>query len=187
MVKVLIVYATDYGSTKKMAEVVAEGVRSVADVNCVLRPAAETSEEDFVSSDAVIFGSPVHMGSLDWNLKKLIDTVCSKLWMKDAMVGKVGAVFATGGGFGGAGAGAELTMLSLLTNIAELGMIIVPLPKNTEGYGKAGLQWGPCARTGDETGQPTGFSDDAVTVARHHGANVARLALALVGKDLFTE
>jgi NAD(P)H dehydrogenase (quinone) len=185
MAKVLIIFATDYGSTKKMAEVVAEGVRSVDGANCVLRPAEETSAEDLISSDAIIFGSPVHMGSLDWRLKKLFDEVCSGLWMKDMLNGKVGAVFASGGGFGGAGAGAELTLLSMMANLAELSMILVPLPKSTPGYAKGGLHWGAYARTASESGDPTGFPDDAKEVARNHGANVARVAIELSGKKVF--
>jgi len=39
MTKVLIVYATDYGNTKKMAEVIASGAQSVKDnVNVYLGP-----------------------------------------------------------------------------------------------------------------------------------------------------
>ncbi len=186
MTKVIIVYATDYGSTKKMAEVIAEGVRLVEGANCVLKPAEETSAEDLISSDAVIFGSPVHMGSLDWRMKKFFDSVCSGLWMKDTLNGKVGAVFVTAGGFGGTGSGAELTMLSMLANIAELGMIMVPLPKNTPGYTNGGLHWGPCARTATGAMEQTGFSGEMTEVARNHGIHVARIALELAGKKLFT-
>jgi len=86
-----------------------------------------------LASDAVIVGSPVHMGSPDWCVKKFIDTVCSLLWMKDSLIGKVGAVFTSGGG-------CELPMLAMLNNFAELGMLMVPLPKNTPGYAVGGLQ-----------------------------------------------
>jgi len=187
MVKVLIVYATDFGSTKKIALAVADGVRTVDGVNCVLRPAEETTVEDMLSSDALIFGSPVHMGSLDWRLKKFFDTTCSGLWMKDRLVGKVGGVFATGSGFGNSGAGAELAMLSMLANLAELGLILVTLPRNTPGYEAAGLHWGPCARTATESMQPTGFSEAAAETARRHGANIARLARELAGKKIFSD
>lgn len=154
MAKVLITYASDYGSTKKMAEVIAEGVNSVDGASAILKSAEEATAEDMTSSDAIVFGSPVHMGSVDWRVKKMIDEVCSGLWMKDALKGKVGAVFVSGGGFGVSGGGAELTMLSMLTNVAELGMVIVPLPKGTPGYAGGGLQWGPCARTMDDKANP---------------------------------
>jgi NAD(P)H dehydrogenase (quinone) len=68
--KVLIVYATDYGNTKKMAEAVASGVTSVPDVQVELKLAEEATADDLIASDALIVGTPVHMGSPDWRVKK---------------------------------------------------------------------------------------------------------------------
>lgn len=187
MTKVLIIYATDYGNTKKVAEAVASGASSVNGTEVEIKLAEDATVEDLESSDAVIVGTPVHMGSPDWRVKKFIDTICSRLWMKDGMTGKVGAVFATGSGYGNAGGGGELTLLSLLSNIAELGMIIVPLPKNTPGYHLGGIQWGPWSRSAGEKMEQTGVADDRLEVARHHGANVARVANELKGKEIFVK
>ncbi|HPO14535.1 MAG TPA: NAD(P)H-dependent oxidoreductase [Candidatus Hydrogenedentes bacterium] len=182
MTKVLVIYASDYGSTRKMAEAVAEGAVGIPGVEALIRNAEETTAEDMTSSQAIIFGTPVHMGSMDWRVKKLIDTVCSGLWAKDALTGKVGAVFATGGGLGSAGGGAELAMLSLMANLAECGMILVPLPKHTPKYEYGGLHWGPYARTTNLAHEPIGVSEEQLAVAKTHGANVARVAVALAGK-----
>lgn len=187
MAKVLIVYASDYGNTEKMAKAAAEGVNSVAGAEAVLKKAEDVTAEDMTASDGVMIGSPVHMGSIDWRVKKFIDTVCSGLWMQDKMNGKAAGVFVSGSGFGGAGGGCELTMLAMLNNLAELGMLIVPLPKNTAGYGKGGLQWGPYGRSADENMTHVGVSNEALGVARKHGANIARAALALAGKSIFDE
>lgn len=187
MAKVLIVYATDYGSTKKMAEIIGEGVGSVDGAEAIIKSAEETTTEDFTGNDAFIIGSPVHMGSPDWRIKQLIDKVCSGLWMKDMITGKVGAVFATGSGFGNAGGGCELTMLSLFSNFAELGLVMVPLPKNTPGYAKGGSQWGPYGRSMGENMEQTGLPDEHLQAARHHGANVARVTLALGGRLEFAK
>jgi NAD(P)H dehydrogenase (quinone) len=187
MARVIIVYATDYGSTKKMAEAVAEGVNSVDGAEAVLKMAEETKINDLLAADALIFGSPVHMGSMDYRMKMLIDKVCSGLWMKDALTGKVGAVFTTGSGFGNSGGGAELTQLSMLSNFAELGLLLIPLPKNTPGYAKAGSQWGPHGRSADENLKPKGLNDDQLVAARHHGANVATVALKLGGPLAFAK
>ncbi|MCP4569757.1 MAG: hypothetical protein GY841_19425 [FCB group bacterium] len=185
MAKVLIVYASDYGSTKRMAAAVAQGAGSVEGVEAVVKAAEETMAEDMTSSDAIVFGSPAHMGSLDWRVKKLFDTVCSGLWMKSALNGKVGAVFTTGGGFGLSGGGAELTMLSMLANLVELGMIIVPLPKNTPGYELGGLHWGPNIRTMDNTAQPLPLTEESFESARNHGVHVGRLSLVLGKTAIF--
>jgi NAD(P)H dehydrogenase (quinone) len=184
MVKILIAYASDYGSTLKMAEAIGRGVADGGGT-AIVRNADEVTAEDLLASDGIVLGTPVHMGSPDWRVKKLIDTVFSGLWMKDALVGRVGAVFATGGGFGGGGAGAEVAMIALLNNLAEMGMVLVPLPKNTAGFGLGGLQWGPYARTHDVGGVPAGVQERQLEAARQHGTHVARLATLLQGHKIF--
>ncbi len=76
-------------------------------------------------------------------------------------------------------------MLSLLNNFAELGMVIVPLPKNTPGYPYGGLQWGPYGRSAGINMEQDGIKEESLEVARHHGANVARVAAAIKGSKLF--
>jgi len=185
MARILVIYESDYGSTGKMAQAAADGVNGVSGVEAVVKKAEEVSADDFTGADGVLIGTPVHMGSMDWRIKKMIDTVCSGLWMQDKMNGKVAGVLASGAGFGGGGGGAELAMLSLLNNFAELGMIIVPLPKNTEGYKKGGLQWGPYGRSADIDMQHNGVDDDVIELSRRHGANIARAAQALSTTSVF--
>ncbi len=184
MAKILVVYATDYGSTKKMADEIVSGAGSVDGCTAESKAAEDATSDDMESADAVIFGTPVHMGSPAWKIKKFIDTVCGGLWMENKMNGKVGAVFATGGGLGGTGGGGELAMLAMISNVTELGMIFVPFPKSSPGYANGGLQWGPCARTADDKG-PIGFPDNMAEPARCHGANVARAAKLLAGQKIF--
>lgn len=185
MNQILIIYASDYGNTEKMALAVAEGVGTVAGAQALVKKAEEVTAEDMTASAGVVVGSPVHMGCMDWRVKKFIDTVCSGLWMQDKMNGRVAGVFTSGSGFGGAGGGTEVAMLSILNNFAELGMLIVPLPKNTENYKKGGLQWGPYGRSANEDLNPVGVSGEALAVAKKHGANIARAAALLNGQTVF--
>ena len=185
MTKVLIVYATEHGNTKKMAEAVAAGVESVPDTQVSVLPAEEATEEDVLSSDALIIGTPTHMSSCDWRIKKFIDQVCGPLWVDDRAIGKVGAAFATGGGLGNAGAGCQSAMMVLLNNLAEMGMILIPLPKNTPGYARGGLQWGAYGRSAGENMEQTGVTDEKLEAAKYHGANVARAASVLKGARIF--
>jgi NAD(P)H dehydrogenase (quinone) len=187
MAKVLIVYATGYGNTGRMAQAAAEGVNGVDGAEAILKKADEATLADIQAADALMLGTPVHMGSMDWQMKKFIDEQCSQGWMSDSLVGKVAGVFACGSGYGNTGAGAELTMLSMLNNLAELGMIIVPLPKNTPGYQVGGLQWGAYARAHNEDLSPIegGAPAERLEAVRNHGANLARAALALAGKQIF--
>lgn len=53
MAKVLIVYATDYQNTFKMAEAVAAGVNSVANCAAVLKSAEQADAADL--ADAKVF------------------------------------------------------------------------------------------------------------------------------------
>lgn len=184
MSKILIVYATDYGNTKKMAQAIAEGAKSVNGTTVEVKLADDTTGEDVLTADALILGSPVHMGSPDWRVKKFIDTVCSKLWMGDKLVGRVGGVFVSGGGYGNAGGGCEVTLLALLNNLAELGLIMVPLPKNTPGYNHGGLQWGPYGRSMGVNMEQTGISNESLEAAFHHGAHIAKTADVLKGANI---
>ena len=185
MAKILVVYASDYGSTEKMAQAAVKGVESISGATAVLKKAEEVSMDDFTSSDGVLLGTPVHMGGVDWRLKKMIDTVCSGLWMKDLMGGKVAGVFSSGSGFGGGGGGVELTLVSVLNNFAELGMLLVPLPKSTENYKKGGIQWGPYGRSADEDMNHGGVADEVLALTEKHAANVTRVADAVKGKEIF--
>lgn len=188
MTRVLIVYASDYGNTKKMAEAIAAGVKSADKGQVEIKEAESVVAEDVLQCDALIVGSPVHMGSPDWRVKKFIDKICSGLWMKDKVIGKVCGVFASGGGFGSAGGGCELTMLALLNNLAELGMIFVPLPKNTPGYRAGGIQWGPYGRSAGVNMEQTGVTEESLEAAFHHGANIARVASSIKGgQNLFAK
>jgi len=177
---VLIAYHSDYGNTQKMASAIAAGMKvSQTGANIVLKHAAETNLEDLINADVIIFGTSVHMGSMAWPMKKLIDQA-GKLWMDGSLEGKIAGVFATGGGFGGAGGGVEQTMISLYSNFLEHGMIVIGFPKSLPGYADGGLQWGPYGRTGNHEGIPSGISDAALAAARSYGAHLAEVTSNII-------
>ncbi|MDQ6992562.1 MAG: NAD(P)H-dependent oxidoreductase [Mariprofundus sp.] len=179
--QVLISYHSDYGNTRKMAEAIAAGYRAAdARATVVLKLVEMTALDDLVEADVIIFGAPVHMGSMAWPMKKLIDQA-GKLWMEGALEGKLGGVFATGGGFGGAGGGVEQTLISLHSNFLQHGMLVVGFPKSLPGYSDGGLQWGPYGRSGNTEGMPQGLSDGSLVASRSYGAHLAETALCLRG------
>jgi len=180
--RTLIVYHSDYGNTEKMARSIAAGVRAASSVEIDLKQAANASPQDLTDADVIFFGTPVHMGSMAWQLKRLIDDA-AKLWMENALAGKVGGVFVTGGGFGGAAGGAELTMMSLYSHFLEQGMTVVGFPKDAIAYADGGLQWGPYARTGNHEGMPAGITDAQLAAARSYGAHVIEIAESLLGRE----
>jgi len=178
---VLIAYHSDYGNTQKMAEAIAAGIKaSQANMVVTLKTAELTSLNDLTDADVIVFGSAVHMGSMAWPMKKLIDQA-AKLWMDGSLEGKVGGVFVTGGGFGGGGGGVEQTMISLYSNFLEHGMVVIGFPKSLPGYANGGLQWGPYGRTGNHEGMPNGINDTALAAARSYGAHLAEKATNIIG------
>jgi NAD(P)H dehydrogenase (quinone) len=186
MTKILIVYATNTGNTKKMAEAVASGANSVPETEVILRDASEAAIEEVRAADAIILGSPLRHRSADSRVKKFIEETIEILWLTDEMVGKTGGVFTTGGGYGNAGAGVEIAQLGMLAAFAGVGMVLVTLPKTTPGAAVAGSHWGAHGRTGSEREMlPIELSAETLECAFHHGANVARVAARLVRHELF--
>lgn len=184
MTQILIVYTTSMGNTQQMAEAIADGVRSVAGTEVQLREAHEATKDDVRSCDGLIIGSPIRHRTADSRIKKFIEDVCEQLWLTDEMVGKVGGVFTVGGGYGDCGAGCELAQLGLLGAMAAGGMILVTLPKTTPGFQVAGMHWGVHGRSGGAGMEPIGITDEMKLAGYHHGANIARVAAELRGKDL---
>ena len=177
---VLIAYHSDYGNTKKMADAIAAGMKVAhASAAITFRVAEDCTLDDLVAADVIVFGTPVHMGSMAWQMKQLIDRA-GKLWMEGALEGKVAGVFATGGGFGGGGGGVETTMIALHSNFMEHGVITVGFPKSLPGYADGGLQWGPYGRSGNHEGMPGSVSDGALAAARSYGAHLAEVAAKLL-------
>ena len=133
MAKILIVYHSRSGNTKKMALAVAEGAKQVKGINVALKKVAQTSLEDLQAADGIIMGSPTYYGQMSAELKALIDkstTIHGKL------EGKVGAAFTSSGG---TATGAETTLLSILEAMLIHGMIVQGRPDNKH-YGAAAVE-----------------------------------------------
>lgn len=184
MTIVLIVYTTSLGNTQRMAEAIADGAGSVAGIEVQRKEAPTVTKDHVRSCDALIIGSPVRHRTADSRIKKFIEDVCEQLWLTDEMVGKVGGVFTVGGGYGDCGGGCELAQLGLLGAMAAGGMILVTLPKTTPGFQVAGMHWGAHGRSGGAAMEPIGITAEMTLAGYHHGANIARVAAALQGKDL---
>lgn len=174
--RVLIVFHSDYGSTEKMARAIAAGMRqSEPQCDIELQSPGDTTPDDLLAADVIVFGTPVHMGSMAWQLKKLIDEA-SCLWLENSLQGKLGGVFVSGGGLGGAGGGAELTMAALHANFLEHGMLVAGFPRTSLGYADGGLHWGLYVRSGNHEGMPSGIGDAQLTAARSYGAHLIEVA-----------
>lgn len=91
--KVLIVYTVSTGNTEKMAQAVADGAKSVAEVEGLLKDAAEATNDNARWCDAIILGSPMRHRTADARIKKFVKEVCEQLQLADEMLGKVGGMY----------------------------------------------------------------------------------------------
>lgn len=182
--RVLIVFDSWEGHTAAIARIIAEGAASEPGAKADLCPVAEATRERLRAADALVMGSPVHQRTMSWPMKRFVDLVCEPAWFYDDLVGRVGAVFTTGGGHGDAGGGCELAQLSMLGNLAACGLTLVCFPKTTPGFQRHGMHWGPHFRITGEDMVPRPPEEVAAAgrdAAFHHGRNVARVATRLRG------
>ncbi len=157
--QVLILYYSKGGNTRKLAEQIGEGVKSVQGVNALLKSTQEVTKEDFVDSAGVIAGSPVYFGAMAWELKRVFDEF---VVVRKKMENKVGGVFATSADPSG---GKETTMISIFQCLLIYGMMVVGDPMDATGhYGVA------CVGAPDER---------AASHARKLGRRVAELCKKL--------
>jgi len=90
--KIVIVYFSGYGHTKRMAESVAEGAGGTLLAIDQEGNLPESGWETLAAADAIIFGSPTYMGSVPWQFKKFADA-SSKPWYTQAWKDKIAAGF----------------------------------------------------------------------------------------------
>lgn len=205
--KVLVVYYTQYGHTRTMADAVVEGAKQVAGVEVVLRRVREFPEkvkqfeqekgydyqiyqaqqsipectvDDLREADGVVFGSPTRYGNMIAQLKALIDST-AQLWLNGQMEGKPAGVFTSTASTHG---GQETTLLTMMVPLLHLGMLIVGVPYSTPGMvhteAHGGTPYGASTIAGP-TGQLQPAPED-LAIARTLGKRVAETAVALRGK-----
>ncbi|MCX7857470.1 MAG: NAD(P)H-dependent oxidoreductase [Deltaproteobacteria bacterium] len=126
--KVLVLYYSRTGNTKKLAEEIAKGVSEVEGVSPLLKSTNEVTKDDFLSSDGIIAGSPVYFGTMAAELKEVFDKFVS---VRRQMENKIGAAFATSGDPTG---GKETTMMSIIQALLIYGMIVVGDPMDATGH-----------------------------------------------------
>ncbi len=200
--RVQVVFYSMYGHVYRLAEAVAEGARSVPDCEVALAQVLELVPDEALEksgakkarqvfahvpiaqpaqlahADALIFGTPTRFGNMCAQMRNFLDQT-GGLWVKGALVGKIGSVFASTGTQHG---GQETTITSFHTTLLHHGMIIVGVPYSEQRllnmneitggspYGASTLAGGDGAR------QP---SENELAIARFQGRHVAEIARRL--------
>lgn len=200
MAKVLVLYYSSYGHISTMAQAVAEGARSVPGTDVTVKKVPELVPEEvrqkshFVDEpnipvatpneladyDAIILGVPTRYGNMPGQMKNFLDQT-GALWVKGALVGKVGSAFSSSATQHG---GQESTILSTHIVLLHLGLVIVGLPYSFQGqmgvdevmgnspYGASTIAGGDGSR------KPSAVELDG---ARFQGRHVAEIAKKLHG------
>jgi NAD(P)H dehydrogenase (quinone) len=191
-----------YGHVQRMAEAMAEGVREVPGCEALIKRVPETLPDevlgmmgalearkgmahipiatvnDLADADAVIFGTPTRFGNMCGQMRQFLDA-SGGLWLKGALVGKVGSVFVSSATQHG---GQESTILSFHTTLLHQGMVVVGLPYSFAGQMGIGEITG-CSPYGASTiagGQGERMpSENELAGARFQGAHVAGIAAKL--------
>jgi NAD(P)H dehydrogenase (quinone) len=140
---ILILYYSRHGKTRRLAELIAQGVESVSGMEARLRtvPAvstvAEATEPDIPRSGApyveaedlddcagLALGSPTRFGNMAAAMKYFLDGTSAQ-WLSGTLAGKPAAVFTSTGSLHG---GQESTLLSMMIPLLHHGMMVMGLP-----------------------------------------------------------
>jgi len=116
MIKVAIVYHSETGNTRKMAELIREGCLKVQGVEAKVMSVDDLDRDFLKSAQAVLLGCPTYEGSPSWQMKKFLDTVDVDL------SGKLGGVFVSQNWPGGGGA--DFAEMVLIAGMLVRGMLI---------------------------------------------------------------
>lgn len=202
MTKIQIVFYSMYGHVYRLAEAVAEGAREAPNTEVTIYQVPELVPEEaleksgakaarqmfahipvaqpgkLAEADAIIFGTPTRFGNMCAQMRNFLDQT-AQLWLKGALIGKVGSVFASTATQHG---GQETTITSFHTTLLHHGMIIVGVPYSQQGLLNmkeitGGTPYGATTLAdADGSRQPT---ENELTIARFQGKRVTEIAAKL--------
>jgi NAD(P)H dehydrogenase (quinone) len=140
---ILVLYYSRHGATRKLAELIAQGVDSVPGCEARLRtvpavssvaeatePAVPSDGAPYVELDdlrecaALALGSPTRFGNMSSAMKYFWDGTSAE-WLSGTLAGKPACVFTSTGSLHG---GQEATLLTMMIPLLHHGMMVMGLP-----------------------------------------------------------
>lgn len=97
---ILVVFHSQGGNTRRMAEAAAAGVADIAGVAARLKAALETGPADLTACDGLLIGSPEYFGTMAGAVKDLFDRTYESLRGHPRIFRKPYAVFISAGNDG---------------------------------------------------------------------------------------
>jgi NAD(P)H dehydrogenase (quinone) len=201
MPNILVLYYSSYGHIEAMAQAQAEGARTIAGAHVEVKRvpelvpldvcrasgfrldqlAPEADPAELERYDGIIFGTPTRFGNMAAQMRNFLDQT-GPLWMRGALVGKVGSVFCSTASQHG---GQETTLISFQLTLMHHGMVIVGLPYTFKDLTTlrevtGGTPYGASCVTGvgAELRMPTALE---LEMCRFQGEHVSRIAAKLAG------
>lgn len=185
MSKIVIVYHSGYGHTRKQAEAVHAGAASVASAELIAIDAQGELPpggwEKIAAAEAIVFGSPTYMGGASWQFKKFADA-SSKPWFGQAWKDKIAAGFTNSATING---DKHSTLHYFVTLAMQHSMVWVGtgmLPSNSKAATRNDLNYlgssvGAMAQSPSDSSPEEGPLPGDLETARRFGERVAQAAL----------
>lgn len=142
-IEILVLYYSQGGAVREMAQLIARGVESVSGAQARIRTVPKVSAnceatepdipikgdpycelQDLEECAALALGSPTRFGNMAAPMKYFLDGTAG-LWLKGALIGKPACVFTSTGSMHG---GNETTLITMMLPLMHHGMLIVGLP-----------------------------------------------------------
>ena len=143
MSEILVLYYSQGGAVREMAQLIARGIESVSSAKARIRTVPKVSAiceatqpeipnsgdpycelQDLEECIGVALGSPTRFGNMAAPMKYFLDGTAG-LWLKGALIGKPAAVFTSTGSMHG---GNESTLITMMLPLLHHGMMMVGLP-----------------------------------------------------------
>ena len=195
---ILVLYYSRHGATRKLAELIAQGVDSVPGAEARLRtvpPVSSVAEatapgipdqgspyvelDDLRECAGLALGSPTRFGNMAASMKYFLDGTAAE-WVNGTLSGKPAVVFASTGSLHG---GQEATLLSMMIPLLHHGMMVMGLPythPELMNTASGGSPYGATHWAGVDGKRPV--TEDERTLSIALGRRLAEAALKLDGR-----
>lgn len=191
---VLILYYSNHGHTRALAQALARGValeglearlRTVPKVSTVCESTAEevpASGEPYCELDdlrdcaGLLLGSPTRFGNMAAALKYFWDST-APLWLNGDLIGKPAGVFTSSSSLHG---GQETTLMSMMLPLLHHGMVIAGIPYSEQALHDTGAGGTPYGASHVEQAQQSAqLSEQEQELCLAQGRRIAELAKRL--------
>ena len=195
MQEILVLYYSQHGAVKQLAQLIARGVESVPGCQARLRTVPKVSTvceatapaipdagapyvepADLVECAGLALGSPTRFGNMAAAMKYFLDGT-SGVWLSGDLIGKPASVFTSSSSMHG---GQESTLLTMMVPLLHQGMLVLGVPYSEADVGSTktgGTPYGASHVAGSEGKNQLSPAEKRIAFAQ--GKRLAQTALQL--------